>query len=199
MELSDSKEESVQLEGKSPATIAIAVLFFGFVMYFILESYYLATEYYAGMPPYSLIVMIGLVAAVGVFFALRKIEPTRGDTLTYALLIGLGFLFFLYPFITRLNIWFDDGSLEARAYVLNSEYVWIAKDTETPDLDLYIQRSVWWQQFEPGDEYAFNLRHGGLGFWQINMTKIYDDQRQWGYVLQHRGHDQQQLTQVFDL
>ncbi|MBT8113900.1 MAG: hypothetical protein KJP04_00870, partial [Arenicella sp.] len=150
MNLSGSKKARVKLKGMTPATVAIAVLYLGLVVYFMVESYFLSPEQYAGNPPYLLIATLGLVTVFATFFTLGKIEPGRSDTLSYALLIGMGFMFFLYPFMTRVNFWLDDGSLETHVYVLNSDYTWVAKDADTPNIDMYIESSLWWQQYQPG-------------------------------------------------
>lgn len=46
-------------------------------------------------------------------------------------------------------------------------------------LRLYRKSSDWWRQYEPGDTHTFELRRGGLAIWQVNMSRIYDDQQRY--------------------
>ncbi len=112
-----------------------------------------------------------------VFVLLRLIEPERKDTVLYALLFGLGAGLAANPFLVRLNAWTDLGGLKSHEYRLNEELVWNATNGGAPDLDLYLSSSDWWQQHKPGDTYTFELRKGGLGFWQVNMIPVYNDQK----------------------
>jgi len=84
----------------------------------------------------------------------------------------------LYSFIPRINILTDKNGVNGYHYILGSDYIWRTKEPKAPELDLYLKSSRWWQQFEPGDAYTFYLRKGGLGIWQVNMSKIYDDQKE---------------------
>ena len=51
--------------------------------------------------------------------------------------------------------------------------------TNLNELDPTRYDSEWWRQYKPGDTYTFELRRGGLGIWQVNMTKIYDAQKRY--------------------
>ncbi len=178
MTLFDNSNESKELQGQTPTTIVVAIVFFFFVLYFIIETYFTATEYYAETAPFLVFIIGGLLVAGIVFVVLRKIEPERKDTFAYALLAGLGMGLALYSFIPRINILTDENGVNSYSYILGTDYIWRAKEPKSPELDLYLKSSRWWKQYEPGDTYTFNLRKGGLGIWQVNMAKIYDDQKE---------------------
>lgn len=161
----------------TPFTISIAVAFFICILVFIQESYFWASEYYASGPPYFAIVVISGLLTLLVFVLLKRAEPERKDSHTYALLLGIGFALVVYALVPRINIWTDDEGLANHSYVLNPDYIWESVNYGPPKLDLYMKSSDWWQQYEPGDEYTFQMRRGGLGIWQVNMTQIYDDQQ----------------------
>jgi hypothetical protein len=55
--------------------------------------------------------------------------------------------------------------------------VWRSEQAGLPELRVYLRGSRWWQQYQPGDTYTFELRQGGLKIWQINMSKIYASQK----------------------
>ncbi|WP_221902060.1 hypothetical protein [Bathymodiolus platifrons methanotrophic gill symbiont] len=54
----NKSNESGNLEGQTPTTVAVAIIFFMFVLYFIIEQFFTAIEYYAEDAPY-LILIIG--------------------------------------------------------------------------------------------------------------------------------------------
>ena len=179
MSLFNNSSKSGNLEGQTPTTIVIAIVFFIFVFYFIIETFFTATEYYAEDAPYSVLIAGWIVVSGVVFFLLRNAEPKRKDTLSYALLAGLGMAFALYSVIPRINILTDEKGIKGYTYSLDTDYMWKANELAVPKLDLYLKSSRWWQQYKPGDEYVFNLRKGGLGIWLVNMEKIYDDQKKY--------------------
>lgn len=50
-----------QIEGVTPATLRVAIVFILCVFYFAGEIYFWGSEYYANSPPYLLIVIVSLV------------------------------------------------------------------------------------------------------------------------------------------
>ena len=161
----------------TPVTGAIAGFFALLVLYFGVEIYFTANEFYAGAAPVAWFVACGLLGSALVFVLLRLIEPDRKDSVVYALLFGLGVGLAANPFLVRLNTWTDLGGLKGHEYQLNQEMIWAAIEGDAPELDLYLASSEWWRQYKPGDTYTFELRKGGLGFWQVSMTPVYNDQK----------------------
>jgi hypothetical protein len=165
-----------QIEGVTPATLRVAIVFFLSVIYFAGEIYFWGSEYYAGSPPYPLMVIVSLILGFVAYQYLLKKEPERTDAKTYGLMACIGFALFSYAFLLRLNIVTDNQGLHNYRYQLTADLTW-QSDESVPTLDLYMPSSEYWQQYEVGDETTFQLRQGGLGIWQVNMDKVYDQQK----------------------
>jgi hypothetical protein len=161
----------------TPLTAIVAFVFVALVFSFIIDIYFTANEFYADYVPYQLISLSALTGFMIVHLALRHFEPERRNSALYALLFGLGIGLAAYPLLARINAWTDNAGLHAYEYWLDTDYVWRATEPGTPDLDIYLSGSRWWRQFHPGDSYTFELRKGGLGFWQVNMSPVYEAQK----------------------
>jgi hypothetical protein len=161
----------------TPLTAVIAVTFIVLVFSFITEIYFTASEFYAGSTPYAWIGLSALIGFLVVHLGLKHLEPKRTNSALYALLFGLGVGLAAYPFLARVNAWTDTAGLHGYEYQLGPDFQWRASEPGPPDLDMYLSGSAWWRQFRPGDTYTFELRKGGLGFWQVNMQPIYEAQR----------------------
>jgi hypothetical protein len=164
----------------TPLTAMIAISFIALVFSFVIEIYFAASEFYAGGAPYRLIGVSALLGFLIALLALRHFEPQRQNSALYALLFGFGVGLAAYPFLVRVNAWTDSGGLHQYDYRLGVDYVWRSVLPGTPDLEMYLSGSPWWRQFMPGDGYTFELRKGGLGFWQVNMAPVYDAQKKYG-------------------
>ena len=176
-----AKQPAIDLDFDSgdvtPLTAIIAVIFVALVFSFIIEIYFTASEFYAGTLPSQLIGLSALIGFLIVHLTLRHFEPKRNNSALYALLFGLGMGFAAYPFLVRVNAWTDTSGLRGYEYRLDTDYVWRSGEPDAPELDLYLSSSRWWKQFHPGDIYTFELRKGGLGFWQVNMSPVYEAQK----------------------
>jgi hypothetical protein len=161
----------------TPLTAIVAVVFVTLVVSFIIEIYFTASEFYADTVPYQLIGLSALLGFLIVHLTLRNFEPERKNSALFALLFGLGTGLAAYPFLVRINTWTDTAGLHGYDYRLDTDYVWRSREPGTPDLDMYLSASAWWRQFHPGDSYTFELREGGLGFWQVNMSPVYEAQK----------------------
>lgn len=166
-------ENDLRRAGK--ASITVAVAFVGAVAYFILDSYFGLQEYYAGTPPWQWHFAIGLIATVMVWLALNQAKPGSAEALLVALLFGAGMGLAAYPGLLRLNAWLDQAGLVSHEYTLGQSDTWTTSG-EPPDLVFDIG-SRYWNQFEPGQVKTFQVRRGGLGFYQINMAPIYQEQK----------------------
>jgi hypothetical protein len=161
----------------TPLTGIIAIVFVALVFLFIIEIYFTANEFYANYVPYQLISLSALTGFLIVHITLRHFEPARKNSAVYALLFGLGIGLAAYPLLARVNAWTDTAGLHAYEYRLATDYVWRSGEPGTPDLDMYLSGSRWWRQFHPGDSYTFELRKGGLGFWQVNISPVHEAQK----------------------
>ena len=161
----------------TPLTAIVAVVFVALVFSFIIEIYFTANEFYADFVPYQLISLSALLGFLIVHLALRHFEPERKNSVLYALLFALGIGLTAYPLLARVNAWTDTAGLHGYEYWLDTDYVWRSREPGTPELDMYLSGSRWWRKFHPGDSYTFELRKGGLGFWQVNMSPVYEAQK----------------------
>jgi len=161
----------------TPLTASVALIFVVLVFSFVIEIYFTANEFYADYVPYQLIGLSALLGFLIVHLTLRYFEPNRKNSALYALLFALGIGLAAYPLLARVNAWTDNAGLHDYEYRLDSDYVWRSTEPGAPDLDMYLSASRWWRQFHPGDSYTFELRKGGLGFWQVNMSPVYEAQK----------------------
>jgi hypothetical protein len=161
----------------TPLTAIVAVIFVALVFTFIIEIYFTANEFYADFVPYQLIGLSALFGFLIVHLVLRHFEPERKNSALYALLFSLGIGLAAYPLLARVNTWTDTTGLQDYEYRLGTDYIWHSREPGAPDLDMYLSGSRWWSQFHPGDSYTFELRKGGLGFWQVNMSPVYEAQK----------------------
>jgi hypothetical protein len=161
----------------TPLTTSVALVFVVLVFSFVIEIYFTANEFYADYVPYQLIGLSALLGFLIVYLTLRNFEPDRKNSALYALLFALGIGLAAYPLLARVNAWTDTAGLQGYEYRLDTDYVWRSTEPGAPDLDMYLSGSRWWRQYHPGDSYTFELRKGGIGFWQVNMSPVYEAQK----------------------
>ncbi|MDH3419808.1 MAG: hypothetical protein OEM78_10065 [Gammaproteobacteria bacterium] len=155
---------------------AVAVLFVALVLYFIIDMYFGFGEYYAGVAPWHFFVSFA-VCGLGLAATMLHVAghlSSQGKLM--AMLFGIGMGLASYPFLLRVNAWTDPIGLQAYRYILAERDTWVAEE-DVPDLVFDIS-SEYWEQFEPGDSRSFELRRGGLDFYQVNMRPVYAEQRE---------------------
>jgi hypothetical protein len=155
---------------------AVAVVFVAFVLYFIIDVYFGFGEYYAGTTPWHLFVAFA-VGGLGLAATMLHVAghlSSQGKLM--AMLFGIGAGLAAYPFLLRVNAWTDPIGLRAYTYTLAEHDTWVAEE-DVPDLVFDIS-SEYWDQFELGDARFFELRRGGLDFYQVNMRPVYAEQRE---------------------
>jgi len=155
---------------------AVAVLFVALVLYFIIDMYFGFGEYYAGVAPWHFFVSFA-VCGLGLAATMLHVAghlSSQGKLM--AMLFGIGMGLASYPFLLRVNAWTDPIGLQAYRYILAERDTWVAEEG-VPDLVFDIS-SEYWEQFEPGDSRSFELRRGGLDFYQVNMRPVYAEQRE---------------------
>jgi hypothetical protein len=157
---------------ENPSTLIALVLFVGFFSYALIDGAFLMQETYAERPFYEFFAMMGILLSIIVGVWLLRAQIPRAESLTLATLVGAGFAVALYPGLLRINAISDPSGLQKYAYVLESNHIFKAVDAGHPALRFERDRE-YWAQFELGSIYHFELRKGGLGFYQLNMTPIY--------------------------
>jgi hypothetical protein len=157
---------------ENPSTLLALVLFFGFGSYALIDGAFLIQEIYAERPFYEFYAVTGILLTITVGVWLLRAQVPRAESLTLAALVGAGFAVALYPGLLRINAISDPSGLQKYAYVLESNRTFGAVGVGLPTLRFKRDRE-YWAQFEFGSIHHFELRKGGLGFYQLNMAPVY--------------------------
>ncbi len=157
---------------ENPSTLLALVLFFGFVSYALIDGAFLLQETYAERPFYEFYAITGILLTIIVGVWLLRAQVPRVESLTLAVLVGAGLAVALYPGLLRINAISDPSGLQEYAYVLESNQTFKAVDMGLPALHFERDRE-YWAQFELGSIHHFELRNGGLGFYQLNVAPVY--------------------------
>lgn len=157
---------------ENPSTLLTLVLFFGFVSYALIDGAFLIQEIYADRPFYEFYAMTGILLTIVAGVWLLRAQVPRAESLTLAALVGVGFAVALYPGLLRINAISDANGLQKYAYVLEGNSTFRAVDVGPPALHFECDRE-YWAQFELSSIHHFELRKGGLGFYQLNMAPVY--------------------------
>ena len=88
-----------------------------------------------------------------------------------SLLLGAAFAFALYPGLLRLNALTDSGGFHAYTYQNQGPMQFRPAQSHLPALH-FVRYPEYWNRFRKGDVYRFELRRGGLRFYQVNMRPI---------------------------
>jgi hypothetical protein len=149
------------------AVLGIALLCYALVDFAAYE------ERYAVDPPLVLFFLAGAIAALAglLWFSLAKVP--RAETLVLSLFLGAAAGFALYPGALRLNAATDPEGLHAYDYRLTSYVVFTPADSRLPVLNLPPRDVDYWGQFKLGTVHQFELRKGGLGFYQVDMGPVH--------------------------
>ena len=175
---------------ENPSTLLALVLFFGFVSYALIDGAFLIQETYAERPFYEFYVVTGILLFIIVGVWLRRVRVPRAESLTLAALVGAGCAVALYPGLLRINAVSDPSGLQEYPYVLESNYTFRALDAELPVLH-FERDGEYWAQFESGSIHHFELRKGGLGFYQLNMAPVYAVMKE--FYREHQAQTQQRI------
>jgi hypothetical protein len=132
----------------------------------------LLDETYTGSFPWTLWTMAGVIVAILTYRWLSAAKLPFAIAIALALMIGLDVGLAMYPGLLRLNQFTDTAGMQAHEYVLR-EYVRLEPlEAGLPVIE-FEQGIGYWQQFKPGASYTLHLRHGGLGFYQLDLAPVY--------------------------
>lgn len=166
----------------NPITIAMMSFMVLSIFYFVFEIVSYGERYVSGGIPFSLIGLSGIVIAVLAYFLLRNIKMKLYERQILSVLVGLAASLVSSQLLLRVNAWTDSEGLVKASYTLldktNLEYHWKAKNMQLPELKFEGSNAEkYWNQYSPGDVKEFELRKGGLGFYQLSLTPIELEQR----------------------
>ncbi|TCJ88444.1 hypothetical protein [Cocleimonas flava] len=167
----------------SPVSIAMAGFVFFALFYFITEVYFTLSEFYAGAPPYLYMIVAGVIAVILSYLLLSKTKFTLAEKVIFAVFMGLSTAAVMYPLLLRVNEWSDTEGLQRFSYTKADTVMWqpqrknLPSDEQVPTLKFDLASSEYWAQFEVGAIKEFEIRNGGLGFYQLNKEPIYEEQK----------------------
>ena len=164
------------LEKHRHALVA-AVLMVSFLCYGVVDLA-LNEEIHAVEPPLVLFALAGAIAALASMIWLVAAGVPRIETLGLSLLLGGAIGFALYPGVLRLNQATDAEGLRSYEYRLTAYVVFSPVDPNLPVLT-FPRDADYWGQFKLGTTHRFELRKGGLGFYQVNMQPVHAKMREY--------------------
>jgi len=171
----DLLSSSYALE-KNPRALAVVVIFFILLFYFLTDLA-VNTEAYAGEPFYHVYIAAGLVAAILAFAWLRAGRVPVAESVMVALLTGGALGAALAPGLLRINQLTDKEGLQPYEYRLEADFSFSPVTGDLPVIRINRYRS-YWSGFSIGSLHTFELRRGGLGFYQVNLRPIQEQIRE---------------------
>ena len=161
---------------KNPRALAVTVAFFVLLAYALIDGAFLGRETYAQHPPFEAFAILGaVVMAFGALWMVRGSVPL-GEAMVIALLAGGGAGTAAYPGMLRLNALTDTAGLQPYQYQLASDLELHPLVAGPPALR-FPEYYEYWSQFKTGSVHVFELRHGGLGFYQLNLAPLEQELR----------------------
>lgn len=161
---------------KHPLSMTMLVLFLLLVVYALADTYFILDEDYPRYPFWLLSLATGLmVAAIGSAMTVRSRVP-NGAGITLALLLAGAMALSVYPGMLRLNqLTASEHPAEYLYRVDRAGNRLLPPDDSLPEISFHMRSSrEYWQQFDPEEPFPVELYKGGLGFYQVRMTPIYD-------------------------
>jgi hypothetical protein len=158
--------------GKNPMALGFVAMFFIASIYALVDALFLNTETYATQPLYPIYAAGGLATALIAVWLMRAAEVPITESLAVAVLTGGAFGAALYPGLLRVNELTDTRGLQTYEYKMIEAGYFVPEQGGPPELRFPEPHREFWAQYAPGSKQAFELRKGGLGFYQIDMKPI---------------------------
>jgi hypothetical protein len=158
--------------------VLFALIAYALVDFMVLE------ETYAGRAFSEFYVIAGVLTALTCAAWLRRGMVPLTESIMIGILLGGACGAALYPGLLRLNQVTDTAGLQTVEYQSTSAGTF-APLREGGHVLEFDDNADYWAQFPAGATYRFQLRRGGLGFYQLNLAKIHKDMRR--YFDEKRG------------
>ena len=155
----------------NPRALAVTVAFFVLLAYALIDGGFLGHETYAQTPPVDAFVVLGVAAMALAALWMARGRVPLAETVVIALLAGAAAGAAAYPGTLRLNALTDTAGLRSYPYRLASNLELQPLVAGPPALR-FAQHYEYWSQFKPGSVHEFELRRGGLGFYQLNLAPL---------------------------
>ena len=156
---------------KNPHALAVVIAFFVCFFYALGDTFVFGHEIYVEEPPYLFFIAAGILAAVAAAFWLQRAQVPVGESLGVALLFAVALGAAVYPFALRINAITDVDGLRNYEYQLTAELKLNPLSAGPPTL-AFPRYADYWSHFKTGSVHRFELRRGGLGFYQLNMQPV---------------------------
>ncbi len=130
----------------------------------------LLEETYPDEPPYPWLAVAGVLSAMGMVLLLFLKKVPMLVALVVGLLAAVVIMFAGYPGLLRVNQLTDANGLQSYEYELRSQVRFHPLQDGLPVIEL--RAHPLWGQQRIGSRHRFELRRGGLGFYQLNMAPI---------------------------
>ena len=156
---------------KNPWAVVLVTVFVVLITYALIDSFFGLQESYVDSPFYRLYIGSGIVFAALAGALLRKQRVPAFEIIVVAGLSGITLGCALHPGLLRLNQLTDVDGLQRYAYRLVSNKRFAPLRGGLPTLH-FTKYDDYWAQLKVGSIHQFELRRGGLGFYQVNMAPI---------------------------
>lgn len=156
---------------KNRAALAVVAGFFVLLFYALADTFFLNPEAYAVTPPLAPFLAAGGLAALAAGLWMRRGGVPAAESIAVAVLFGVTVGAAAYPGALRLNALTDDDGLRTYEYQLTAQRQLEPLRAGPPAL-VFAGHYEYWAQFAPGSVHRFELRRGGLGFYQLNMRPL---------------------------
>lgn len=157
---------------KSKIGFSMLLLFLSGLTYFAIDNSFLLSEFYAQTPSYFLFAFIGLIVGILSYSILKKSSLLPIETWIMTIMLGVTGALVAYPLILRINEWTSEEALHEYTYSYSSDGIWLSKLPDIPNVDINRLSFTYVSEFKKGDTYDFELRRGGLGFYQVNLAPM---------------------------
>jgi hypothetical protein len=156
---------------KNRQALVVVVGFFVLLFYALGDSFFSGYEVYADEPPYSFFVASGLLSALMAGLWMRRGKVPVAENVFVSLLFGAALGAAAYPAALRVNAFTDQDGLRRYAYQLTPALTLKPLTDGLPVL-AFPRYPEYWSQFKRGSIHDFELRCGGLAFYQLNMQPV---------------------------
>lgn len=176
-------KEAAPIEGshlfaieKHPHALSAVLLFFVLSSYAAADGLLIYGETYATLPPYWIFVGAGVLAALTALLWLSRVRVPLLESAVLAALLGGSIGMAMYPALLRINQFSDKHGLASYEYVLRSDMA-LKPSVATLPILRFDNFDEYWKYHGVGSRHHFQIRKGGLDFYQINMRPVYEEMK----------------------
>lgn len=156
---------------KNFSSLVIVIGFFVLVFYALGDGAFMGQETYVEDIPWNGFVLAGMAGGAGAALWMWRSGVPKAEGAIVALLFAAALGAAAYPGALRLNAMTDTEGLRSHEYVMRPNLTFAPVEPGLPELS-FPQFADYWQQFKTGSKHEFELRRGGLGFYQLNFEPV---------------------------